>query len=104
MYRHFVLLGSFERFLKAVQELDDDKDKIISPTTQQSESTMPAPLQKGLLEKARQLWGGDQSKAFKLSAWAFAGTVALATSLPTEYYEKFYTKKSCESISTDYRK
>ena len=62
---------------------------------------MPTPLQKGILEKAKQLWGGDQSKAFKLSAWAFAGTVALATSLPAEYYEKFYPTKSCEKITSD---
>ena len=60
---------------------------------------MPSSAQKGLLEKAKQLWGGDQSQAFKLSAWAFAGTIALATSLPAEYYTQFYPTKSCDNIS-----
>ena len=56
------------------------------------------PVQPGLLEKAKQLWGGDQSRAFKLGAWAFAGSIALATSLPAEYYSQFYPSKPTENI------
>lgn len=54
------------------------------------------PLNTGLLEKAKQLWGGDQSRAFKLGAWAFAGGIAIATSLPAEYYSQFYPAKPAE--------
>lgn len=60
--------------------------------------------QKTLFDKARQLWGGDQSRAFKAGAWVFAGTIALATSLPAEYFTSFMGPKKCEVIKVETNK
>ena len=54
-----------------------------------------------LLEKAKQLWGGDQSRTFKIGAWVLAGSVAVATSLPMEYYAGFMAPKPCANIKTE---
>lgn len=54
-----------------------------------------------LLERAKQLWGGDQSRTFKIGAWVFAGTIAVATSLPMEYYTSFMGPKPCANIKTE---
>lgn len=60
--------------------------------------------QKTLLDKARQLWGGDQSRAFKVGAWVFAGSIAFATSLPAEYYTSLMGPKKCEVINVESNK
>lgn len=55
----------------------------------------------GLLEKAKQLWGGDQSRAFKIGAWVFAGTLAAASSLPMDYYKNLLSPKKCEVLNVE---
>jgi hypothetical protein len=39
-----------------------------------------------MLSKLKNAWGGDQSSVFKVGAWAVAGGIALATTIPSSYF------------------